>query len=115
MGLYAIAAKHPLLAEYPKGQYELLKELFNVFGKRNIKRFLPPEEIIDAMTQAKLQEFVALLQQQMAKIASGAPPQRPEEMVTPGLYPETPERIAEEISPEAGLPLGPEMPTERVE
>ena len=115
MGLYAIASKHPLLAEYPKGQYELLKELFNVFGKRNIKRFLPPEQIIDAMTEAKLQEFVALLQQQMAKIAGGIAPQRPEEMVTPGLYPETPGRVAEEVSPETGLPIGPEMPTEGVE
>jgi hypothetical protein len=110
MGLYALASKHPLLAEYPSGQLELLKELFNTFGKRNIKRFLPPDEVIRMMTDVKLREVIAMLQQQMMKMGAGAPPTRPEEMVSPGLYPgeaETPE-----APPETGLPVQPQMSAE---
>lgn len=109
MGLYALASKHPLLAEYPQGQLELLKELFNTFGKRNIKRFLPPDEVIQMMTDVKLREIVAMLQQQLMKLGAGVMPTKPEEMVSPSVSPAGTQEIPE-VSPETGLPIEPEIP-----
>lgn len=63
MQLYAIATQNPLIGEYPIGQLELLKEVFNVFGKRNSKRFLPPDNIIQAVTQAKMAQVQQGMQQ----------------------------------------------------
>jgi hypothetical protein len=52
MALYSITAQHPIMAQWPKGQLEMLKEVFQSYGKRNIKRFLPPDELVDAVQGA---------------------------------------------------------------
>ena len=94
MALYSITGQNPIFAEWPIGQLEMLKEVFNTFGKRNIKRFLPPDEMIKAFTQAKM----AQMQQVMAKMQGG--------QMAPGETPPQQETAAEgEISPEAGLPI----------
>jgi len=63
MNLYSIASNNPIIAEYPKGQLELLKEVFSIFGKRNLKKFLPPDQMIDVLTKAKMMQVMQMAQQ----------------------------------------------------
>jgi len=95
MALYSITSQNPIFAEWPLGQFEMLKEVFNTFGKRNIKRFLPPDEMIQQYSEAKKSE----LQMRMQMMASGQgleQGEKPKETAAEG-----------EISPEAGLPVNP--------
>jgi len=92
MALYSITAQNPIFAEWPLGQFEMLKEVFNTFGKRNIKRFLPPDELIKQYSDAKLQN----LQGQMQTLAAGGQPGQQE--------PQKETAAEGEISPEAGMP-----------
>jgi hypothetical protein len=101
MGLYAIASQNPIIAEYPDGQLEILKELFNTFGKRNLKRFLPPDQIIHALTQAKF----AQVQQMMQGMVSG---QQQMGAQVPDEVPEMPSPEGSAM-PSAGLPSNPEV------
>ena len=102
MNLYQLAANNPIIAEYPKGQLELLKDIFSIFGKRNVKRFLPPDGIIDAVTKAKMmqvaQQAQAVMSGQMPPPGQGAPQGGP----TQGPPPHKP--IEPGQGPKTGLP-----------
>ena len=69
MALYSITSQNPIFAEWPIGQLEMLKEVFNTFGKRNIKRFLPPDELVKAYQQAKLGALEAQMNQMKAGVS----------------------------------------------
>ena len=80
MALYGITAENPIFQEWPPGQLEMLKEVFTNFGKRNISRFLPPDELVQMFTQAKM----AGLAQQMQQMAAGQAPQAQPKPAGPG-------------------------------
>ena len=100
MALYSITSQNPIMAEWPIGQLELLKEVFTTYGKRNIKRFLPPDQLIQMFTQAKL----GALQQQMQAMQAG------QQDAPAGASPAMETKAEGESMPEAGLPVSPAMP-----
>jgi hypothetical protein len=73
MGLYTISQQSPIFQNYPVGQLEMLKELFTTFGKRNLQRFLPPDDLVKAMTEMHIQAILG--KAQMA--AQGGQPAQP--------------------------------------
>jgi len=78
MALYQIGSQSPIIAEYPVGQLELLKDVFSVFGKRNSKKFLPPDEIIKAISDSKFAQVKQAIQQQQMGGQPGQQPPQPQ-------------------------------------
>ena len=81
MGLYSITSQNPLMANWWTGQLEMLKELFNTFGKRNITRFLPPDEMVKQMGQLHQQALMNQLTQAAMGQQPPAPGQHPNEPI----------------------------------
>ena len=98
MGLYSVTSQNPLMANWWPGQLEMLKELFNTFGKRNSKRFLPPDEIVQKMGQLHTQALMNQLQQAAMGQQPPAPGQHPQE----GMQQPQPEGA----QPQQGMPQG---------
>ena len=73
MALYSITSQHPLMANYWVGQLEMLKEVFNTFGKRNIGRFLPPDQVVKQLGDMHMQALAL----QTAQAAQGQQPPAP--------------------------------------
>ena len=102
MALYSITSQHPLMSNWWPGQLEMLKEVFNTFGKRNIKRFLPPDQLVQQLGQA----HIMALEKQLGMAAMG------QQSPAPG---QSPEQVPEMPSPEGaaqpatGLPVTPQV------
>jgi len=99
LALYALVSKHPILQEYYSGQLELLKEVFNAFGKRNIKRFLPPEEYVGLLTEANMRKLMALMlggEERLEKRGPATPREALRRPPQTGLPPEVEMRGAKE-------------------
>jgi hypothetical protein len=62
MGLYSVSMQNPIMQNWLPGQLEWLKELYTTFGKRNVARFLPPDQLIQQMNQMNLQGMMQKLQ-----------------------------------------------------
>jgi hypothetical protein len=84
MGLYTISQQSPIFQNYPVGQLEMLKELFTTFGKRNLQRFLPPDDLVKAMTEMHIQAILgkAAMAAQGGQLAQ--PGQAPQPQGGPG-------------------------------
>ena len=58
LALYALLSKHPLIQQWLPAQQELLKEVLNAFGKKDISRFLMPDEIVRALNELNLAQGI---------------------------------------------------------
>jgi hypothetical protein len=99
MGLYSITSQNPLMANWWPGQLESLKDLYATFGKRNLSRFLPPDQLVKQMGDLHIQGLVRQLMGAAGGQQPAAPGQTPQE---PMDQPQ-PEGASQ---PSTGLPMG---------